>query len=215
MQKSFLRTRCLQILIVGSVVAWCGGAALFASVTAGVFGGFTHHISEQIMKDKVEFAAAEICTTWHYEQLKKKKHNRPEVQQLSFQPIGRDSEQNPCLTDYPDGINGARAAFAQTQSSLSFSLTFYQFALVGDRNDDGEYDSTELQDVFESVGVGYLEHDGALQHLSKLNGMFDTVRETVEFSVLTDGMQALFTKGYRLTPADQDALNKVTGQHLS
>ncbi len=69
--------------------------------------------------------------------------------------------------------------------------------------------------MFESVGVGYLEHDGSLQHLSKLNGMFDTVRETVEFSVLTDGMQALFTKGYRLTLADQDALNKVTGQQFS
>jgi len=215
MLKGFLRTRCLPIFIVGSVVAWCGGAALFAAVTAGVFGGFTHHISEQIMKDKVEFAEAEICTVWHCEQLKKKKHTRPEVQHLSFQPISGDSEQNPCLTDYPDGIIRARSAFAHTQSSLSFSLTFYQFALVGDRNDDGEYDATELQDVFESVGVSYMEHEGAVQHLSKLNGMFDTVRVTTEFSLLTDGIQALFTKGYRLTPNDQDALNKVTGQQLS
>ncbi len=95
------------------------------------------------------------------------------------------------------------------------SLTFYQFALLGDRNDDGEYDTTELQDVFESVGVGYMEHEGAVQHLSKLNGMFVTVRETIESSVLTDGMQALFTKGYLLTLADHDALNKVTGQQLS
>jgi hypothetical protein len=214
MPKGFLRTRCLQILIVGSVVAWCGGAALFAAVTVGVFSGFTHHISEQIMKDTVEFAAAEICTVWHYQQLKKKRI-RPDVERTSFQQIGRDPEQSPCPTDFPDGINGARAAFAKTQSSLSLSLTFYQFALVGDRNDDGEYDATELQDVFESVGVSYMKHEGVVQHLSKLNGMFDTVRKTIEFSVLTDGMQALFTKGYRLTPADQDALNKVTGQQLS
>jgi len=215
MPKGFLRTRCLHIFVVGSVVAWSGGAALFAAVTAGVFGGFTHHISEQIMKDKVEFAAAELCTVWHYEQLKKKKHTRPEVQQLSFQPISDDSEQNPCLTEYPDGIIGARSAFAHTQSSLSFSLTFYQFALVGDRNDDGEYDAVELQDVSESVGISYMEHEEAFQQLAKLNGKFDAVRETVEFSVLTDGMQVLFTKGYRLTPADQNALNKVTGEQQS
>ena len=213
MQKKDFKKGLQIFVIIGSVVAWCG-APLFAAVTAGVFWGFTNHISEQIMKDKVEFAAAENCTVWHYQQLKKKRI-RPDVEKTSFQQIGRDPEQNPCPADFPDDINGARAAFAKTQSSLSFSLTFYQFALVGDRNDDGEYDATELQDVFESVGVGYTELEGPFQHLSKLNGMFDTVRETTEFSVLTDGMQALFTKGYRLTPADQDALNKVTGQQFS
>ena len=196
---------------MGSVVLWWGATNLLAAVTAGVFGGFTTHISEQIMKDKVEFALAEHCTTWHYEQLRKKHRTHPEAGRLSFRLIDRDPEQNPCPTDYPDGINGARAAFAQTQSSLSLSLTFYQFALVGDRDDNGEYDATELQDVLESIGVSYLEHDRAFQHLAKLNGKFDAVRQTVEFSVLTDGMQALFDKGYRLTAADQDALNKVYG----
>ena len=213
MQKRDFKKGLQIFVIMGSVVAW-GGASLFAAVTAGVFGGFTKHISEQIMKDKVEFAAAENCTVWHYQQLKKKRI-RPDVEKTSFQQIEQDPQQSPCSTDYPDGINGARAAFAKTQSSLSLSLTFYQFALVGDRNDDGEYNAVELQDVAESVGVSYMEHEGAFQQLAKLNGKFDAVRETVEFSVLTDGMQALFTKGYRLTLADQDALNKVTGQHLS
>ena len=60
-----------------------------------------------------------------------------------------------------------------------------------------------------------MEHEGAFQQLAKLNGKFDAVRETVEFSVLTDGMQVLFTKGYRLTPSDQNALNKVIGEQQS
>ncbi len=201
------------MVVLISVMAWCG-ASLWAAVTAGVFSGFTNHISEQIMKDKVEFASAENCTVWHYQQLKKKRI-RPDVEKTSFQQIEQDLQQGPCSTDYPDGINGARAAFAQSQSSLSLSLTFYQFALVGDRNDDGEYDATELRDVSESLGVGYLEQEKTFQHLAKLNGKFDAVRETVEFSVLTDGMQVLFTKGYRLTPSDQVALNKVTREQQS
>jgi len=212
MRKRLVGKVCVML---GFVVAWCGSTALLVAATTGVFGGFTNHISQQIRKDKVEFAAAETCTVWHYEKMKKKPIVRPEVELIAFQTINQEEEQSPCPMEYPDGINGARAAFAQSQSSLSLSLTFFQFALVGDRNDDGEYDSVELQDVAESLGVLYLEQEGAWQHLAKLKGKFDVVRKTVEFSVLTDGMQALFTKGYRLTPADQDALNKVTGAQQS
>ena len=188
--------------------------SLLAAMTAGVFGGFTNHISEQIMKDKVDFAVSENCAAWHYKQLKQKRIP-PDVEKISFRPITKDPESNPCPSEYGEGINGARAAFAQSQSSLSLSLTFYQFALVGDRNDNGEYDATELRDVLESMGVSFLEHEQAFQYLAKLNGKFDAVRQTIEFSVLTDGLQALYTKGYRLTPADQDALNQVTGQRSS
>lgn len=202
-------------LLLGTVGGFVGVTVLFAAVTGGVFGGFTNHISKQIKKDKVEFAAAETCTVWHYEKLKKKPIVRPEVETISFQFLEQDSEPSPCPMEYPDGINGARAAFAKWQSSLSLSLTFYQFALVGDRNDDGEYDSVELQDVSESLGVRFLKQEETFQQLAKLKGRFDTVRETVEFSVLTDGMQTLFTKGYRLTPFDQDALNKVAGEQPS
>lgn len=212
MRKGFLK---ILLISVGGLLAWCGGTALFAAATFGVFGGFTHHISEQIKKDKLEFAAAETCTVWHYEKLKKKPIVRPEVELISFHTINQEEEQSPCPMEYPDGINGARAAFGQMQASLSLSLTFYQFALVGDRNDDGEYDSVELQDVIESLGVSYLAQEEAFQHLAKLKGKFDVVHETVEFSVLTDGMQALFTKGYRLTPEDHDALNKVSGAQQS
>ena len=60
------------------------------------------------------------------------------------------------------------------------------------------------------MGMSFFEHERAFQYLAKLNGKFDAVRQTKEFSVLTDGLQALYAKGYRLTPGDQDALNQVT-----
>ena len=187
-------------------------SVVLATATAGVFGGFTNPILKQGLQGKVGFAVTENCIVWYYKQFKKPQRKHPVVEQLSFHQINRDPAQNPCPTDYSDGLTGARAAFAQTQSFLSLSLTFYQFALVGDRNDDGEYDATELRDVFESVGVSFVEHEGAFQYLAKLTGMFDAARQTAEFSVLTHALQALFQKGYRLTAADQSALNQVTGQ---
>ena len=214
MKKSLLNVRGTVFFGLVTFLLPGYGASLLAAMTAGVFGEFTNHISEQIMKDKVDFAVSENCTAWHYKQLKQKRIP-PDVEKISFQPIGQEHESNPCPPEYGEGINAARAAFAQSQTSLSLSLTFYQFALVGDRNDDGEYDATELRDVLESMGVSFSEHEQAFQYLAKLNGKFDAVRQTIEFSVLTDGLQALYAKGYRLTPADQDAINQVTGQQSS
>ena len=215
MRNQFINKGKGVFIVMASLALWCSGPVLFAGMTTGVFGGFTSHISEQIRKDKVEFAAAETCTMWHYEKLKKKPLVRSEVEHISHHAIDQDVEESPCPREYPDGIVGARDAFAQTQSFLSLSLTFFQFALVGDRNDDGEYDAVELQDISESLGMGFFQQEEAFQHLAKLNGKFDAVHKTVEFSVLTDGMQALFQKGYRLTPADQDALNQVASHQQS
>ena len=214
MKKSLLNVRGAVFFGLVTFLLPGYGASLLAAMTAGVFGEFTNHISEQIMKDKVDFAVSENCAAWHYKQLKQKRIP-PDVEKISFRPIAKDPESNPCPSEYGEGINGARSAFAQSQSSLSLSLTFYQFALVGDRNDNGEYDATELRDVLESMGVSFSEHEQAFQYLAKLNGRFDAVRQTIEFSVLTDGLQALYAKGYRLTPVDQDALNQVTGQQSS
>ena len=214
MKKSLLNVRGAVFFALVTFLLPGYGTSLLAAMTAGVFGGFTNHISKQIMKDKVDFAVSENCTSWHYKQLKQQRIP-PDVEKIFFRPTVQDHEQNPCPAEYGEGINGARAAFAQSQSSLSLSLTFYQFALVGDRNDDREYDTAELRDVLESMGVSFLEHEQAFQYLAKLNGKFDAVRQTIEFSVLTDGLQALYAKGYRLTPADQDAINQVTGQQSS
>ncbi|MCY3728417.1 MAG: hypothetical protein OXF97_05390 [Nitrospira sp.] len=187
-------------------VALCMGGMSWAAVGNGVFQGFLHHIARQIDRDKVDFAVAESCTSWFYEQLKKPV--RPDVKQLSF--VTEEDRSHACAGRYP-GINEARQAFAHSQSTLSLSLTFYQLALVADRDDDERYDAGELQDILASLNVALLPGDH-LQLLAKLTGKFDDVREAVEFTILTDSMQALYSKGYRFTDADQAAMGRVTGE---
>lgn len=193
----------------GLAVALCMGGMSWAAVGNGVFEGFIHHIARQIDRDKVDFAVAESCTSWFYEQLKKPSPVRPDVQRLSF-VAEENLDPHPCAGRYP-GINEARQAFAHSQSTLSLSLTFYQLALVADRDDDERYDTGELQDILASLNVAPLPGDH-LQLLAKLTGKFDDVREAIEFTTLTDGMQALYSKGYRFTSADQAAMSRVTGE---
>ena len=182
------------------------GSMSWAAVGNGVFQGFLHHIARQIDRDKVDFAVAESCTSWFYEQLRKPV--RPDVQQLSF--VTEEGRSHACAGRYP-GINEARQDFAHSQSTLSLSLTFYQLALVADRDDDERYDAGELRDILASLNVVPLPGDH-LQLLAKLKGKFDDVREAVEFTTLTDSMQALYSKGYRFTGADQAAMGRVTGE---
>ena len=196
---------------VGSlVVALLLGGVSWAAIGNSVFQGFLHHIAQQITKDKVDFAVAESCTSWFYQQLRKPPTVRPDVQRLSFSVAEEGPDSHACASRYL-GINEARQAFAQSQSTLSLSLTFYQLALVADRDDDERYDARELSDMLASLNVALLRGDHPLQLLAKLNGKFDNVRETVEFTVLTDSMQALYSKGYRFTSADQAAMGRVTG----
>ncbi len=194
----------------GLAVALCMGGVSWAAIGNGVFQGFVHHIAQQIDRDKVDFAVAESCTSWFYEQLKKPSPVHPDVQRLSF-VAEEDSDSHPCAGRYP-GINEARQAFAHSQSTLSLSLTFYQLALVADRDDDERYDAGELQDILASLNVLPLQGDFPDQLLARLTGKFDDVREGIEFTTLTDGMQALYSKGYRFTSADQAAMGRVTGE---
>ena len=191
------------------MVALVMGGVSWAVIGNGVFKGFVHHIAEQITRDKVDFAVAESCTSWFYEQLRKPSPVRPDVKRLSY-VTEADPDSHACAGRYP-GINEARQAFAHSQSTLSLSLTFYQLALVADRDDDERYDAGELQDMLASLNVVPLPGDHP-QLLAKLTGKFDHVREAIEFTTLTDGMQALYSKGYRFTPADQAALGRVTGE---
>ncbi len=173
-----------------------------------VFQGFVQHIARQVTRDKAEFVAAESCTAWFYQQMRKPSRGRVDVHRLSFTDGALGA--NACASQYP-GINEARAAFAKSQSILSLSLTFYQLALVADRDDDERYDTVELRDILESLNVSLFSRDYPMQSLARLNGAFDNVRETVEFAVLTDSMRALYRKGYRFTNADRAALGRVTG----
>ena len=192
----------------GLVVALLAGGLSGAAIGNGVFAEFVHHIAQQITRDKFDFAMAESCTSWFYEQLKKSPGVRPDVKQLSF--VTEEDRSHACAGRYP-GINEARQAFAETQSTLSLSLTFYQLALVADRDDDERYDAGELRDMLDSLNVAPLQGDH-LQLLAKLKGKFDDVREAIAFTTLTDSMQALYSKGYRFTDADQAAMGRVTGE---
>ena len=107
-----------------------------------------------------------------------------------------------------NGIDGARERFSETQSALSLSLTFYQFVLIADKNDDEQYNAAELEDVLASVGLVYQADDEPLRQLTQ---KFDAVRQSSQFEVLTDGMQQLFQKGYRLTDFDQGQMDRLTG----
>lgn len=174
----------------------------------GVFQGFVQHIAQQVTRDKADFVAAESCTAWFYKQLRKPRGRRADVHQLSFTDDAPAS--SACASRYP-GLNEARAAFAKSQSSLSLSLTFYQLALVADRDDDEHYDAIELRDILESLDVSLVEGEYPPQLLARLNAAFDDVRKAEAFTVLTDSMQALYHKGYRLTNMDRDAMGRVTG----
>ena len=191
------------VLILGSLLY---ATANVEAAEGGVFRGFTGHINQQIMVDKIQFAAAESCTQWFYNQLRKQRPS-PQVELLSASAPTTDDER--CLAQYPNGLEGARQAFSETQSSLSLSLTFYQFALVGDADDDGEYNQAELRDVFESFEMNFMTDIYPADYLVSLKHTFDTVRHTGQFSVLTTSMGRLYEKGYRFTSADQAALNQV------
>ena len=211
MDRPGSRKRALGVtggLTVALLTGLMGGLS-GAAIGNDLFKGFVRHIAQQINRDKVDFAVAESCTSWFYEQLKKSPGGRPDVKRLSY--VGAaDPDSRACASRYP-GINEAREAFAHTQSTLSLSLTFYQLALVADRDDDERYDAGELRDMLASLNVVMLQGDHPVQLLAKLKGKFDDVREAVEFTILTDSMQALYSKGYRFTKADQAAMGRVTG----
>ena len=195
-------------LVGGLGMVLVAGGLSYAATGHDVFQGFARHIAQQVTRDKAEFVAAESCAAWFYQQMRKPPRGRVDVYRLSFTDEAPDS--HACAGQYP-GINEARAAFAKSQSTLSLSLTFYQLALVADRDDDERYDTVELRDILDSLNVSLFEGDHALRLLARLNGAFDDVREAAAFTVLTNGMETLYRKGYRFTNMDQAAMGRVTG----
>ena len=134
-------------------VLMCG---LFPGDSSGrenaIYQQFTQHIGRQIHRDKQAFSQANNCVSWFY---KAKKTPPPAVQGISWNATPSSQFEVDCLRNYPSGMDDARADFAKTQSLLSVSLTFYEFALVADRNDDATYSPTELQDLLRSLTVSY------------------------------------------------------------
>lgn len=199
------------------IVAWFGGLllawpGLALSQSVDVFEGFTGHIERQIRQDKQDFVDAQTCTEWFYRQ--HKQPGRPRAEGVVFSGLeGRARpaiQASECPARYPGGLNAAREDFSSTQSALSLSLTFYEFALVGDRNDDGRYNPAELQDMLESFGLSYQHGGAASVHLTALTSTFDGLRRAGGLERLMASMGALYDKGYRLTERDRSALDQLT-----
>lgn len=209
----------LRIVPLGVACLWAlclNAAAAVPQNVNDVFVAFTDHIQQQVQSDKQSFLDASTCTEWFYKQLYPKLP-RPPAEGVAFHTAGPVTEgifrlapaTSDCRTRYPGGLEAAREDFSRTQSSLSLSLTFYEFALVGDGNDDGQYSLIELRDVLESFGLSFDAVLTPAGHLATLNAKFDTVYQSRGLEVLMASMGVLYNNGYRLTVRDRAALNRV------
>jgi hypothetical protein len=108
-------------------------------------------------------------------------------------------------------MDDARDDFAKTQTMLSVSLTFYEFALVADRNDDAIYSPVEVQDLFRSLSLSYDDGDPTPKQVAALTERFDSWHRRRNMDALMQGMSDLYERGYRVTPSDRVELDRVMG----
>jgi hypothetical protein len=175
----------------------------------GIFGQFSRHIQRQVESDKIAFAKASGCTNWFYQQ-EKHKPDPPSIQRIRLDVVLAPPSHEECLRDYPGGLESVRQDFHLTQTSLSVSLTFYEYALVGDRDDDARYNAQELNDLFQSLTLAYDPTHSTSVHATALTERFDTWYRTRNLEGVMNGMGQLYEKGYRVTQADRIELDRVT-----
>jgi hypothetical protein len=173
-----------------------------------IFQQFTQHIGRQIHKDKQAFAQANNCVMWFY---KLRKMPPPAAKSIAWDPTPLSQIETDCLGSYPRGMDDARADLVKTQTILSVSLTFYQFALVADRNDDAIYNPAELQDLFRSLSLSYYDDDPTPKLVMALTNRFDSLYHKRNMDALMQGMSDLHERGYRVTPSDRVELDRVMG----
>lgn len=174
-----------------------------------IFQQFTQHIGKQIRKDKQAFAQASNCVSWFYH--KAKTPQPPTAQGISWHSIPASRLEVDCPRAYPGGMDEARDDFSKTQSVLSVSLTFYEFALVADRNDDTIYSHAELHDLFRSLSLAYDDGAAASRQIAALTERFDDWYRSRNMDALMQGMGDLYERGYRVTPSDRIELDRVMG----
>src|SRR4051812_22019745 len=92
----------------------------------GVFERFSQHIQKQVESDKLAFTKASGCTNWFYQQ-EKHKAPAPDTHPIRLNLVLQPPSREDCLRDYPGGLEAVRQDFHRTQTSLSVSLTFYEF----------------------------------------------------------------------------------------
>ena len=186
--------------------------ALFPGISWGrdntIFQQFTQHISRQIHKDKQAFAQANACVSWFY---KAEKTPPPTMQGIAWNPTPSSQIEVDCIRRYPGGMDDARDDLAKTQALLSVSLTFYEFALVADRNDDSVYSPVELQDLLRSLTLSYHDEEPAPKQVIALMERFDSWYHSRNMDALMQGMSDLYERGYRMTPSDRVELDRVMG----
>ncbi len=173
-----------------------------------IFQQFTQHIGRQIHKDKQAFAQANTCVTWFY---KAGKTPPPTVQGIGWNPSLLSQPEADCLRNYPSGMDDARGDLAKTQALLSVSLTFYEFALVADRNDDAIYSPVELQDLLGSLTLSYHDGEPTSKQVTALIERFDSWYRSRNMDALMQSMSDLYERGYRVTPSDRVELDRVMG----
>jgi hypothetical protein len=173
-----------------------------------IFQQFTQHISRQIHKDKQAFAQANTCVSWFY---KAGKTPPPSVRGIGWNPSLSSQPEADCLRNYPSGMDDARDDLAKTQALLSVSLTFYEFALVADRNDDAIYSPVELQDLLRSLTLSYHDGQPTPKQVTALIERFDNWYRNRNMDALMQGMSDLYERGYRVTPSDRVELDRVMG----
>jgi len=198
--------------VVCALWLWPAPPAASAAEPPDVFSRFTAHISRQIQSDKLSFIEAEACTHWFYRQQRKPKP-RPQAQGVAWPArpaLGGLVDDTECATRYPGGLDAAREGFSRAQGLLSLSLTFYEFALVADRDDDDQYSAAELRDIMDSFGLSFDSAGPSAGHAKLLNTKFDALRETLGLDRLMESMGALYEKGYRLSSRDQAALSRFS-----
>ncbi len=180
-----------------------------------VFARFTQHIERQTEIDKRAFAVASKCMTWFYKQLRERPAP-PAMQRIAWsdapiihaadQPQDESAE---CRALYPGGLEAVRTDFQRTQSFLSLSLTFYEFALVGDGDDNSLYSTRELQDLLLALSLSVEPSLDSETHLRLLTSRFDMLHEARGMEALMAGMNKLYDQSYRVTPANKAHLNQV------
>ena len=173
-----------------------------------IFEQFTQHIGMQIHKDKQAFAQANTCVSWFY---KAAKTPPPTVQGIGWTPTSSSQIEADCVRRYPNGMDDARNDLAKTQALLSVSLTFYEFALVADRNDDATYSPIELQDLLRSLTLSYHDEEPVQKQVIALVERFDSWYHSRNMDALMQGMSDLYERGYRVTPSDRIELDRVMG----
>lgn len=208
------RRRIRALVLIASFLTLVISPGRSATARADVFSALTQHVANRVDEEKGRFHLASFCTDWYYKQLRKKPVPAP-VEPISWsrrpsrlpRPMAAPPDPSECARRYPKGLEDARLEYAQSQTSLSLSLTFYELALVADGDDDQAYNSQELADLLEALVLPAVA--AQLDAGAALKTKFDTWYGERDLEQIMNGMGRLYDQGYRLSAADRVSLNRV------